>query len=711
TIVKPAAAVTLGCNLSGVPAGVYTYEVLFNGMVCCTGTATVTQPTPIVIPTASVVTNAICNDKGSINISTTSGGNGGFTYVWSSTLGTTANPTNINAGTYTVTVTDSKSCTATASFTVTNQPNVLTIPTTNTITNVICTTKGAINITGITGGTGALSYAWTSSLGNTANPTNLDAGTYTVTVTDTKGCSATGTYTVTSQASAIVIPATGVVTNGSCSAKGAINIIAVTGANGALTYSWAPSQGNTGNLTNLNAGVYAVTVTDSKGCTAAASFTVTSVQTELLVTSAITNVKCKGGSDGGVQINVTGGCPTYTYAWTGGLTGSNPQGVKAGVYTVTVSDGATPAGTKTLSVTITEPTGAVDISVSAITEATSTTAADGKISLTITGGSPNYKTIWSGPTSIADGNTSGSIDANNLRAGTYNVTVTDVNGCSAVRSNIVIGIKAPVEVAPKFGSAAVSSTFNGFGIKCFGENNGTITAKLSEGSFPVTVVLKSGSQTIRSTSVSVSDISFTGLVAATYTIEATNSKGTVTSSPIIITQPSKLAAVPSVTCSASNKEEGSIELNLNSTGAGNYGFSWFGLADLDNKIENIGVGFYNVTVTDANACELRLTNIEVELCDIGGDCYTGTSVMTPNGDGFNDIFLINCVTSNPSDLSIFDRWGRVIYSQINYDNTWQGVDTKGSTLKEGGYIWVLTVNFGQGRREVHKGTVTILRSN
>ena len=72
--------------------------------------------------------------------------------------------------------------------------------------------------------------------------------------------------------------------------------------------------------------------------------------------------------------------------------------------------------------------------------------------------------------------------------------------------------------------------------------------------------------------------------------------------------------------------------------------------------------------------------------------------------------MINCVTDNPSDLTVFDRWGRVVYSQSSYDNTWQGIDNAGKDLIESSYIWVLTVNFGQGRKEVQKGTVTVLRT-
>lgn len=540
--------------------------------------------------------------------------------------------------------------------------------------------------------------------------TGVPAGTYVYEVSFNGSVCCSGEATVT-QPNVITIPTTGVVTNAACGQKGSINISGTSGGNGGFTFNWNPALGNTPNPTNLDAGSYAVTVTDSKGCTATASFVVGTTETDITVQAAGTNVKCKGGSDGSITVTVSGGCPPYTFNWSGNLTGQNPQNLKAGVYSLTVTDGANPPHVKSASVTITEPATEVSVSLTGVTDASTASASDGKISLNCSGGTPNYILVWSGPTSIPDGNTSGAIDANNVKAGSYNVTVTDANGCTAVRSNIVVGVKPPVDTtnAPKFGNIGVSSSFNGFGITCFGEDDGAISGTLSEGGYPVTVNLKSGAQTIKSIVVNGPDILFTGLVAGTYTVEATNSKGSVTSNAIVITQPTKLAATQKVNCTEKNKETGGIEISVGNTGAGNYSYQWLGLTDLDNKAENLASGFYNVTVTDANGCELRLTNIEVKDCTISGPCYEVTTVITPNGDNFNDLFLINCVLDNPSDLSVFDRWGRLVYSQNNYDNTWQGIDNSGKDLREGGYIWVLTVNFGQGRKEVYKGTVTVLR--
>ncbi|MBC7885313.1 MAG: gliding motility-associated C-terminal domain-containing protein [Saprospiraceae bacterium] len=629
TIVKAAGPVAAGCNLTGVPAGTYTFELSCGGVIECTNTATITQPTAISIPTTGVVTNGLCGQKGSINISATSGGTPPYTYNWTPNLGNTANPTNLDSGQYTVTVSDSKNCTATASYTVQNLVSNIVIQ--SSVTNVGCGVKGTITLT-VTGGTSPFNYVWTPNLGNIPNPTNLDAGQYSVTVTDANQCSAS-----------------------------------------------------------------------------ASNITIGNNQTELLVTSSATNVKCKGDSSGSILLSINGGCPPSSITWSGGLLGANPQNVKAGTYTVTVTDTSVPVQTKTLSVTVTEPATSVDISVTNITGTTGGNN-NGSITLTITGGTPNYKAVWSGGTS-PDGNTSGILTVNNLAPGTYSVTVTDANGCSSVRGGIIITDPPADDVAPVIGTATITSSFNGFGVACNGDATGSIKVTLSAGTYPVTATLKRGTQTLQSIVVNGPDIVFNNLVAGSYTVDVTNTKGSASSTALVITQPSKLSAsAPKINCTDKNNATGSIEILLNNTGNSPYTFNWFGLNATDNLVEDLAEDVYNVTVTDANGCEIKISNIEVRECSISGACYVATIIISPNGDNLNDIFVINCVQDNPSDLSVFDRWGRVVYSQSNYDNTWQGIDNSGNELKEGAYLWVLTVNFGQGRREVYKGTVTLLRT-
>ncbi|MCB9332824.1 MAG: SprB repeat-containing protein [Lewinellaceae bacterium] len=129
---------------------------------------------------------------------------------------------------------------------------------------------------------------------------------------------------------------------------------------------------------------------------------------------------------GSINLTVSGGTPTYSYAWTGGATGQNPANLSAGTYTVTVTDAN--GCTATTSATVTEPPG---LSLSASANPTDCNgAATGSINLTVSGGTPTYSYAWTGG---ATGQNPG-----NLSAGTYTVTVTDANGCTATTSATVI---------------------------------------------------------------------------------------------------------------------------------------------------------------------------------------------------------------------------------------------------------------------------------
>jgi gliding motility-associated-like protein len=125
-------------------------------------------------------------------------------------------------------------------------------------------------------------------------------------------------------------------------------------------------------------------------------------------------------------------------------------------------------------------------------------------------------------------------------------------------------------------------------------------------------------------------------------------------------------------------------------------------------LSNVGRGNYSVIIEDRNGCQLPYT-ARITNCDDPEDiCYSGLSVITPNGDGANDLFTINCVRDFPSRLRVYDRFGRQVYEQPGYDNSWNGINNAGEQLPEGAYMWVLIVDSPNGR-ENYNGTVTILR--
>jgi gliding motility-associated-like protein len=164
--------------------------------------------------------------------------------------------------------------------------------------------------------------------------------------------------------------------------------------------------------------------------------------------------------------------------------------------------------------------------------------------------------------------------------------------------------------------------------------------------------------------------------------------------------------VDTVLCS--NGDDGSITVSAEG-GVSPYAFNWgeFGSGATVNNLE--AETQYAVVITDANGCEMMLSNIEVEEC-IQADCFVGSEVLTPNGDAYNEYFKIACADDVDGDLHVYDRWGKEVYFQQSYDNTWFGLDNDGNELIEGGYMWVLSVNSIDGRN-YYKGSVTILRDS
>jgi hypothetical protein len=280
-----------GTTITGLSAGNYTVT-LSNTSPACSGTfsAQITQPAQYTA--SATVTNASCygTSTGSVNL-TVVGGTPGYTYLWSPGSMTTEDLVNVSAGTYNLTVTDSRSCTATATATVGQPAAALTVP--GTVTHVSCNggSNGAINITAA-GGTSPYTYNWGGGITD-EDRNGLTPGTYNVIVTDANGCTATASFTV-SQPNVLVLSTT--VTQPTCDAAppdfdGTITLT-VTGGTAAYSYDWT-DLGSSGEFTDpkdrtgLGPGTYSVTVRDANGCTATASATLTALHTDPVAPSII----------------------------------------------------------------------------------------------------------------------------------------------------------------------------------------------------------------------------------------------------------------------------------------------------------------------------------------------------------------------------------------------------------------------------------------
>ena len=562
---------------TNLPAGTYTVTITdFNG---CVSTATVSLTNPPAMTAPITSTNVTCNggNNGSATVNPT-GSVGPYTYSWNTTpVQTTQTATNLLAGTYTVTVTSAAGCTITNSVIIT-QPTPITV--TTTTINATCSLLNGSATANPVGGGGPYTYSWNSTpVQTTQTATGLGAGSYIVTVTGVGGCAATATATVSSTGS---ISATVTGTNVSCFGGSNGSATATPLGGGPYTYSWnsTPVQ-TTQTATNLPAGTYTVTV-NSLGCITTATVIITQ-PTLLNTTSTQVNVTCFGGTNGSVTANPTGGTAPYTYLWSNGQTTQTATGLLAGPYTVTVT--GVGGCTVTTNVTILN-TGAPTVTIPTHVNVSCFGGTNGSANSNVVGGVGPFTYSWnSAPVQTTP-------NATNLPVGTYTLTVTGSNGCSATATVI---ITQPTQLV---------SSITTINVSCFAGTNGSATANPSGGVGPYTYSWNSAPVQTTQTA--------TNLPLGTYNCTVTDANGCQIVVSANITQPSQLTLAlgsqTNISCFGGNN--GAITV-VAGGGTGLYLYSLnAGPNQLSPTFSSLTAGIYTIMVTDANGCT---TTINVTL--------------------------------------------------------------------------------------------------
>ena len=560
-------------DLDGLSAGDYTGSVTdANG---CTASATLTVDEPTALDLSAVTTDVLCagDETGAIDLTVT-GGTPPYTYSWSNGA-TTQDLDGLAAGSYTGTVTDANGCTASAMVTINELPALMLSA---EVTDILCTggATGTIDLT-VTGGVQPYVFSWS----NGATSEDLDgltAGSYTGTVTDANGCTASATVTVT-EPPALMLSAE--VTDVPCAGDetGAIDLT-VTGGTPPYTYSWS-NGATTQDIDGLAAGDYTGTVTDANGCTAMATLTVDEAS-DLDVSAVSTNVLCAGDETGAIDLTVTGGTPPYTYSWSNGATTQDLDGLAAGSYTGTVTDanGCTAVAT----VTITEPP-ALMISAE-VTDASCAGEASGAIDLTVTGGVQPYTYSWS--------NGATTEDVSSLAAGSYTAIVTDANGCT-VQITETVDEPGAIEVVTQ---API--------IECGGTASGSITAIPSGGTGPYTYMWSNGG----------TGSFIENLPAGIYSVTVTDANScTATADAISLSELPELSCEVVVLQEPTMGNNGSLSVNIDG-GTLPFSYSW-STGATTQTITGLMAGTYTVTVTDANNCTTECTGTLQPLAGLG----------------------------------------------------------------------------------------------
>ncbi len=358
--------------------------------------------------------NVNCNgdSTGSASVSA-SGGTTPYSYLWNSIPNQT-NPTasNLIAGSYTVTVSDSNACTSMDTVII-SQPSPLLDSLTSIGVSCNGDSTGSATAT-VSGGIFPYSYIWNNNQ-TTSTAINLAAGNYSVVVTDSNGC-------ITTQAISITEPTllTASTTTSPILCFGdTVGALAIaSGGTPVYTYSWSNGQ-TTQHATGLSSGSYTLTITDSNSCAKTSIVTLTQPPT-LSVSVTETNPICKGGTDGTATAMGTGGTPAYNYVWDNGQFSATATGLAAGLYIVTVSDSNN--CTKTDTITITQPSGPIATLVASST----TVLLYEHTQLSATGGA-TYSWL---PSTALSCDTCKNLIATPSHTTTYCVTVSDTNHCT-----------------------------------------------------------------------------------------------------------------------------------------------------------------------------------------------------------------------------------------------------------------------------------------
>lgn len=554
--------------------GAGSYSVFVTDANGCQATAFTEVGQPLAISSDIVAQELSCHDAGDGSATVTAGnGTPGYSYLWSNNS-TEAMASSLNAEEYFVTITDAKGCTTVDSVTIT-EPPVLEV----TLSPAAATCTGASDgsiASQATGGTPPYTYTWSNA---EATPVlqNLKAGSYCLTITDVRGCTAVACAEV-AEPPALMLSA--VPTQVSCNG-GSDGQVDLTTLGGTIPYAFLWNNGvATEDATDLTAGTYVVTVTDANGCTASISQPVVEPDA-LLIQPMPVHVLCKGESTGSISVSVTGGTGTYQFEWTGQggfISGQqNPTNLSAGSYTLEVTDGN--GCSEMLQVDLLEPATGVEVAIGQ-PEMICFGAVNGTATATATGGTLPYSYLWNnGQTSAV---------ASGLAAAVYEVTVTDANGC---KDSEQVQIQQQDVILVSLEQTAA---------KCYNGKDGTASvAAITQGgnSLPIADFSITWSPGNLTTPV------INGLTGGqTYAVTVANNLGCIGTASITIGNPTpltaKILATQDVRCAGGS--DGIAEAG-GMGGTPPYSYLWSN-NQTTAVASNLPTGTFTVTVSDANGC-------------------------------------------------------------------------------------------------------------
>jgi gliding motility-associated-like protein len=476
-------------------------------------------------------------------------------------------------------------------------------------------------------------------------------------------------------------------TNSSCGAPNGSATATVAGSSPPFTYSWSTGA-STSAISNLAAGTYTVTASNSAGCSTVQTFTI-STSMGPAVTFTATPVSCGGGSNGSATVSASGGTPPFTYSWitTPVQTGPTANNLAAGTYSVTVSDASGCSATYTTSVS--QPT-VLTTTTSVISNASCYGSSDGSASTNPAGGTAPYTYGWTPGAQNTQ-------TASGLAAGSYNVIVTDSKGCTTPSTAT---ITQPTQIA-----LVPSTTMASCGVA-----NGTASVAPSGGTGPYTYLWLTtpvqNTQTINN------------LAGGTYNVIVTDSKGCTSQSSLSVPSSGPPNAEFANTPDTVNLLDATIfftDLSLNAT-------TWYwdfgdpnnpGSSTQQNPMHVYSdTGIYCITliVTDPGGI-CRDTAVHCIKVEAPFTFYI-PNAFTPNNDGWNEMFHGDGTYIKSFSLLIFDRWGNKVFESNDIHKAWDGAVQGGHSkqlVQEDVFVWKVSIMDFNNKKHNYIGHVSMIK--
>ena len=624
--------ISVGDTIKNLVSGSYFIEVIDNRAYYREDStlAFVTSISSFKLPT-----NVSCfgESDGSIALFPNGGNGAPFTFLWDDpAMSTTQNLSNVPAGIYNVTITDSKGCIANAIDSV-GTPPLININL--TIDSIDCNGGNAIATIAPSGGGGSYpTVEWSSSGINTGATRFVEGGlggtlagtTYSVTVTDNSGCSVNQSFTVLEPTGITLSIAPDTI---DCFGTNTGTAVAtVNGGTPPYSYSWNGQPATTSNTdNNLIAGAYTLQVVDAKGCSTPVTPFRIEQRDELNLDLDSIDVVCNADGNGIVTGTITGGVGPYSWvandpaATTGNTAAINITGLDGNrFYRVTVTDNL--GCSKVDSIFVNEPPQLVASFLNTTDDPNCAGTASGRIDVTFSGGNGGETFSWTGP-SINAGNQNQQ-NLSNLLEGRYDLIITDNKGCTVSIDTTLVD---PIPIAGGL-------TFDP--PSCRGGDDGRIISTPTDGSGIYTnYQFGDGTVTLQNGTDSI----LTGLSAGTYFVTITDSDGCDGFDNIVVTDPTNPFEL--------NIVADSVNCNGESTGGatatpraplttGPYSWRWTNavgtaIGTNDSIITGLPIGKYFITATDGNGCEI-LDSVEIEQPDPISTIIVGTN-LNCNGDG------------------------------------------------------------------------------